>query len=123
MAAAAAQQEGSSGPQVFMLAENSSFWPEVARAKQLLDEGAIGELVTARAHYYEALNASPFADEAEWLGWRKDLAICGGGIVMDGGQHWLRPMRCATSRRSLLSVVLPVLRSVSWRDSDLEQSC
>ena len=45
---------------------------------------------------YEALNASPFADEAEWLGWRKDLAICGGGIVMDGGQHWLRPMRCAT---------------------------
>jgi predicted dehydrogenase len=96
MAAAAAQQEGGSGPQVFMLAENSSFWPEVARAKQLLDEGAIGAPVTARAHYYEALNASPFADEAEWLGWRKDLAICGCGIVMDGGQHWLRPMRCAT---------------------------
>jgi predicted dehydrogenase len=50
---------------VFMLAENSSFWPEVTRAKQLLDAGAIGELVTARSHYYEALNASPFADEGE----------------------------------------------------------
>ena len=35
------------------------------RAKQLLDEGAIGELVTARSHYYEALNSSPFADEGE----------------------------------------------------------
>ena len=78
---------------VFMLAENSSFWPEVTRAKQLLDDGAIGELVTARSHYYEALNSSPFADEAEWLGWRKNLAICGGGIVLDGGQHWLRPLR------------------------------
>lgn len=50
---------------VFMLAENSSFWPEVTRAKQLLDAGAIGELVTARSHYYEALNSSPFADEGE----------------------------------------------------------
>ena len=49
---------------------------------------------THRAHYYEALNASPFADEAEWLGWRRKLSINGGGIVMDGGQstsHWRYP--------------------------------
>ena len=34
-----------------------------------------GELVTVRAHYYEALNSSPFADESEWLGWRRKLAV------------------------------------------------
>ena len=25
--------------------------------------------------------------------WRYDLAVAGGGIVIDGGAHWLRPMR------------------------------
>ena len=93
MAAAAEQDDD----QIFMLAENSSFWPEVTRAKELLAEGAIGELITARAHYYEALNAGGASvgnlTEAEWLGWRRLLAVSGGGIVMDGGQHWLRPLR------------------------------
>jgi predicted dehydrogenase len=32
-----------------MLAENAQYWPGVVRAKALLDEGAIGALVTARA--------------------------------------------------------------------------
>eukprot|EP01050_Picozoa_sp_SAG11_P000986 SAG11_NODE_39_length_21630_cov_11.188658_5_plen_306_part_00 len=66
----------------FHVLENSSFWPEVVLAKQLMESGAIGELVSVRSHYYEALNASPFADEAEWLGWRRKLDINGGGIVM-----------------------------------------
>ena len=40
----------------FFMAENSSFWPEVYRAKQLIREGAIGGVVTARSHYYEVGN-------------------------------------------------------------------
>ena len=27
------------------------------------------------------------------MGWRSSLARCGGGIVIDGGLHWLRPAR------------------------------
>ena len=27
------------------------------------------------------------------MGWRRSLARCGGGIVIDGGLHWLRPLR------------------------------
>src|SRR5689334_17084666 len=34
---------------VFMLAENAQYWPGVRQAKALLDDGAIGTLVTARA--------------------------------------------------------------------------
>lgn len=85
---------------VFAVAENAQYWPDVLLARQLLRDGAIGELVTARAHYYEALATSPFessdasADEdSSWLSWRASLKRCGGGIVLDGGQHWLRPLR------------------------------
>src|SRR6185503_19693185 len=42
---AAARRAGT----VFMVAENAQYWPGVVRAKQLIDEGAIGSLITARA--------------------------------------------------------------------------
>eukprot|EP00729_Bicosta_minor_P020755 gene20755-32326_t len=107
----------------FFAAENSSFWPEVYRAKQLVREGAIGEVITARSHYYESLDdtpmnpggggggeaveTSPAAEGSEtteanasyeradtgWLGWRSSLERSGGGVVLDGGQHWIRPLR------------------------------
>jgi len=32
-------------------------------------------------------------DGCGWLDWRANLATAGGGIVMDGGQHWIRPLR------------------------------
>lgn len=136
----------------FFMAENSSFWPEVYRAKQLVQEGAIGEVVTARSHYYESMDDTPMnpdkdsktkgnvegsnssgsggadgadvgggngdgdgdgnaaleegSDDSEssesaryeradtgWLSWRSSLERSGGGVVLDGGQHWIRPLR------------------------------
>lgn len=116
MAAAAASPTDDA---VFMVAENSQYWPDIVAVQQLLDDGAIGDIVTASAHYYEALSATPFEsegmqgsssgsaggdgsvvdrkpDESEantWLDWRADLDKCGGGVVLDGGQHWIRPLR------------------------------
>jgi UDP-N-acetyl-2-amino-2-deoxyglucuronate dehydrogenase len=74
---------------VFMLAENAQYWPGVVRAKGLLDDGAIGELVTARAWC-----ATPLMPEFHHRdAWRFSLASCGGGIAIDAGSHFLRPLR------------------------------
>jgi predicted dehydrogenase len=75
---------------VFMVAENTQYWPEVLTAKRLLDDGAVGAVVTARASfaippiaaYYGGANA-----------WRLDNAVAGGGIALDAGSHWIRPLR------------------------------
>jgi UDP-N-acetyl-2-amino-2-deoxyglucuronate dehydrogenase len=75
---------------VFMVAENSQYWPEVVRAAEVLRSGAIGDVVTARA-------AFTFGYDTQWFGgerpWRLDRARTGGGITIDGGSHWIRPLR------------------------------
>lgn len=82
---AAAQAAGT----VFMLAENAQYWPGVVRAKQLLDEGAIGTLVTARAWCSMPFMPQFYARD----GWRFSLAASGGGVAVDAGSHFLRPLR------------------------------
>ena len=74
---------------VFMVAENSQYWPDVVRARDLLAAGAIGEAVTARASF-EALH-DPFWYPSD--SWRYEVARTGGGVVVDGGAHWIRPLR------------------------------
>lgn len=75
---------------VFMLAENAQYWPEVLLARQLIADGAIGEIVTARAwHCFPPMG--DFYDGAD--PWRMSLAAAGGGIALDAGSHWLRPLR------------------------------
>jgi predicted dehydrogenase len=75
---------------VFMLAENAQYWPGVVRAKALLDEGAIGELVTARAWSCTPPAGRWFEGERPW---RLSAAAAGGGIAVDTGSHFLRPLR------------------------------
>jgi len=75
---------------VFQVAENTQYWPEVLTAKKLLDDGAIGEVITAHASF--AIPPMP-----QFYGgddpWRLDNAIAGGGIALDTGSHWIRPLR------------------------------
>jgi len=74
---------------VFMVAENAQYWPGVARARELLAEGAIGRLVTARAWC-----GMPFMPQFYAKGgWRYAVASAGGGVVIDAGSHFLRPLR------------------------------
>jgi predicted dehydrogenase len=85
---AAARRAGT----VFMVAENAQYWPEVVRAKTLLDAGAIGDVLTARATVNTPLDrASPFY--AGTRPWRFDKHSTGGGISLDVGSHWIRPLR------------------------------
>ena len=81
---AAADQAGT----VFMVAEQSQYWPDAVKVQQLIQEGSIGEVITARAFFGGRVGSG-------WGGkpWRYDKAITGGGICIDGGAHWIRPLR------------------------------
>ncbi len=72
-----------------MVAEQAQYWMDVVEARALIDQGAIGEVVTAKACFYDPLK--PF--DSDHLPWRFSLAKSGGGISIDGGAHWIRPMR------------------------------
>ena len=88
---------------VFMVAENAQYWPEVLAAKRLIDDGAIGEVVTARAaiffppmrdYYGEQGGEDPDGEAQRGARpWRFDNAAAGGGIAVDTGSHWIRPLR------------------------------
>lgn len=77
-------------PGVFMVAENSQYWPEIVEAKKHIEAGAIGEIITARAAFVYAFDDYWFKEERPW---RYEKSRTGGGIVIDGGAHWIRPLR------------------------------
>jgi len=75
---------------VFMVAENAQYWPEVLTVRDLIAAGAIGDVVTARAAtFFPALGEFYGGDRP----WRFDRDAAGGGVVIDTGSHWLRPLR------------------------------
>jgi predicted dehydrogenase len=75
---------------VLMIAENAQFWPEVVLAGQLLVDGAIGEVITARAwHCLPPIGDFLAGDDP----WRLSREQAGGGVAVDAGSHWLRPLR------------------------------
>jgi UDP-N-acetyl-2-amino-2-deoxyglucuronate dehydrogenase len=82
----AAQDSG----RVFMIAENAQYWPEVVKARDLIQQGAIGEVFTARAAFVMEFDSYWFKEQKPW---RFQLGRTGGGIAIDGGSHWLRPLR------------------------------
>lgn len=82
---AAAAQAGT----VFMVAEQAHYWPDVRKVQELIQAGAIGAILMARAYFG---NAGPAASSGP-KPWRYELAVAGGGITIDGGAHWLRPLR------------------------------
>lgn len=81
---AAAEKAGT----VFMVAEQSQYWPDTLKVQQLLEDGAIGDVITARAFF-----GGPAAPSQGPRPWRYDITASGGGITMDGGAHWIRPLR------------------------------
>ena len=83
---AAARRAGS----VLMVAENAQYWPEVVKARELIQQGAVGEIITARAAFVCEFDEFWFKGGRPW---RNQKARTGGGIAIDGGSHWIRPLR------------------------------
>jgi UDP-N-acetyl-2-amino-2-deoxyglucuronate dehydrogenase len=75
---------------VFMVGENSQYWPEIVKAKEAIDEGLIGEVITARAAYVAEFDEYWFKEGHDW---RLSQKKTGGGVTVDGGSHWIRPLR------------------------------
>jgi UDP-N-acetyl-2-amino-2-deoxyglucuronate dehydrogenase len=75
---------------VFMVAENAQYWPEVLTVADLIVRGTIGEVVTARAATFFPALPEFYGGERPW---RFDRVAAGGGVVIDTGSHWLRPLR------------------------------
>ena len=73
---------------VFMVAEQAQYWPDVRAVQQLIQAGAIGEVITARANF-----SYPIGSDGGDKPWRYEIAKTGGGICIDGGAHWIRPLR------------------------------
>lgn len=73
---------------VFMIAEQAQYWPHAVKAQQLIHDGEIGEIITARAMFSEKVG-KPSGDRP----WRYSAEITGGGICFDGGLHRIRPLR------------------------------
>ena len=73
---------------VFMVAEQAQYWPDALKVQQLIRDGAIGEIITARAFF-----GNPARKLQGPKPWRFYNALAGGGLCIDGGAHWLRPLR------------------------------
>ena len=72
-----------------MVAEQAQYWMDVVKAREMIEAGEIGDVVTGKACFYDPLRDY----DKEHLPWRFKLAQSGGGISIDGGAHWIRPMR------------------------------
>lgn len=73
---------------VFMIAEQAEYWPDARMIRDMIRAGELGEIITARAFF-----GSPAGARSGPPPWRFSLARAGGGIVIDGGAHWIRPLR------------------------------
>ena len=78
---------------VFAVAENAQYWPEVQAAKASIERGDIGDVLTARAKYYESAAGEWAADYAPGT-WRCDeTKLPSASFTYDGASHWVRPLR------------------------------
>ena len=74
---------------VFMIAEQAQYWTDVVKARELMDAGAIGQVISASGNFYDRVVIDADAPPP----WRYSLAVSGGGLTIDGGAHWIRPLR------------------------------
>ncbi len=80
---------GADADVVFQVAENAQFWPEVVEVQRLIADGAIGDVISARS-WHCAPPMGAFYPEGAW---RLSAGAAGGGVAIDTGSHWFRPLR------------------------------
>lgn len=76
---ALAREKGVTSQIVF----NNRFIPAVMRAKQLIDEGRLGRIISFRCEYLHASATDPDKN----AGWKQNRDICGAGTLFDLGSH------------------------------------
>ncbi len=69
--------------QVCGMVFNNRYLAPVMRAKQLLEEGRLGRILSFRGEYLH----SSATDIHRAAGWKQDRTVCGGGVLFDLGSH------------------------------------
>ena len=99
---------------VFMIAEQAQYWTDIIKAKELMDLGVIGNVLNASGNFYDRTKVDPDAPPP----WRFDLAQAGGGLAIDGGAHWIRPLRMMLGEIDEVIAVtghhIPRMQGESW---------
>lgn len=73
---------------VFKVFENFIFYPPIQRAKALVDQGEIGDLLGIRMKSHSGYSPTMWEIPADTQAWRLNPAECGGGpLVFDDGHH------------------------------------
>lgn len=102
---------------VFMIAEQSQYWTDIIRARELMDQGAIGTVLNASGNFYDRVQVDPDSPPP----WRFDLQRSGGGVSIDGGAHWIRPLRMLMGEIDEVIAVMghhvPRMEGESWSQS------
>ncbi|MBE6609575.1 MAG: Gfo/Idh/MocA family oxidoreductase [Ruminococcaceae bacterium] len=62
---------------------NNRFLPAIMRAKELIEEGRLGRILSFRCEYLH----SSAADPNKKAGWKQNKDICGAGTLFDLGSH------------------------------------
>jgi predicted dehydrogenase len=88
----------------------------IQRAKQLIDEGRLGRLLSFRSSYLH----SSCTDTNKNAGWKQNRDICGGGVLFDLGSHAIDLVYylCGTfsSVSGLAQIAYPVRRGMDGAD-------
>lgn len=72
----------------FKVFENFVFYPPVRRAKEIIESGEIGDVVSIRVKSNVGWSPGEWEVPAAAFDWRRDLARCGGGpLLFDDGHH------------------------------------
>ncbi len=69
--------------QVVGMVFNNRWLTPVLRAKQLIDEGRLGRILSFEGKYLH----SSATDPNRRAGWKQDRTVCGGGVLFDLGSH------------------------------------
>jgi predicted dehydrogenase len=69
--------------QVCGMVFNNRYLAPVMRAKQLIEEGRLGRILSFRGEYLH----SSATDIHRAAGWKQDRTVCGGGVLFDLGSH------------------------------------
>ena len=69
--------------QILGMVFNNRYLAPILRAKQLIDEGRLGRILSFSGSYLHNSAADPHRP----AGWKQDKSVCGGGVLFDLGSH------------------------------------
>ncbi|MDR2476907.1 MAG: Gfo/Idh/MocA family oxidoreductase, partial [Treponema sp.] len=95
------------------------FRPHVNRMKDLLLDGAIGDVIHFRTCFFHG----SYLDPNRLMSWRQDLAVSGGGAVMDLGIHILDLIGYFLGDVYRLRAVSRIVHKVRYQDNEQKFPC